>query len=144
MDRVLMWGRLRPAPKFGGCEYDNSLVWKDERPEPTQAEMEAEWEVWLAEKAKKESNKEAERIHNEALNAGMVYEGSRYHCDSNATTDLVKALTLFGLDYEEPMPVIDMDGQIHMMTIAEVQDLAKAIGQYQYKLRIDLWQSLQG
>jgi len=143
--RGAMICRLVPGAQWTGCWYDDSVVWNDDRPIPSEEAIEAENVVYEEEKAQDLSAKAALKTHDDALNAGYVHtDGCTYHCDEAATTDMVKCLTLFGLDHEEPLPVIDMDGNIHMLSIGELQTLAKAIGQYQYGLRVDLWSALRG
>ena len=144
-DRGYVICRLVPLARYTGCWYDDSIVWQDARPIPSDEEIEAEYINWQHEIALEDRAKMAVKTHDDALKAGYLHiDGCRYHCDEAATTDMVKCLTLFGLDHEEPLPVIDIAGEIHMLTIGELQGLAKAIGQYQYGLRVDLWSALRG
>ena len=144
MDYALLYGRLVPQPEYRGKPGSVSFNWTDARPEPTQAELDAEWEVYQTEESIKANNVAAYQAHEEALKAGYLHsDGYTYHCSEAATIDMVKVLTLFDLDPNEPVTVVTLDGTIRDLSIADFRALGTAIGNYQYSLRKTYWAALQ-
>lgn len=144
MDIEIMYDRLIPGFMGTGCFYDDSFVWTDARPQPTEQECLDEWVVYQAEEAIKANNITAYTTYHTALAAGYTHTDTYvYYCNERATTDLVKVLTLFDLDPSEPVTVITLDGTIRDLTYAEFEVLAKAIGNHQYSLRKAYWAALQ-
>ena len=143
-DKAAMVMRLIPNPLYKGCWYDDSIVWEDTRTKPTEQELADEWVVYQAEEAIKVNNKQVHEDHILALNSGYLHtDGYVYHCSENATIDMVKVLTLFDLDPNEPVTVVTLDGSIRDLTIVEFRALGKALGNYQYSLRKIYWNALQ-
>lgn len=136
-------GLLIPSPKYQGCWYDDSIVWLDERPFPTTEEINQRYIEEVANDDIKINNSTVGAAYYTALSEGYEHtDGNLYYCDERATTDMVKALSLFGLDSEEPLPVIDMHGNVHSLYIDDFRTLAAAIGRYQYGLRMVYWNNL--
>lgn len=136
--------QLIPGAKYTGCWYDDSITWLDERPIPTEAEINQKYIDLEREKDKEINNNTVGMEYYAALEDGYLHtDGYLYYCNERATSDMVKALTLFGLDTEEPLPIIDMHGNVHQLYIDDFRTLAAAIGRYQYGLRLVYWSKLQ-
>lgn len=135
--------QLLPGAKYSGCWYDDSIMWKDERPIPSEEDIQEAYELEQEEKNKEKNKKTVAKEHNDALEAGYLHtDGYLYYSSESATNDMCKALTLHDLDSEEPLPVIDMNGIVHPLTIDEFKELGIAIGRHQYGLRLVLWTKL--
>jgi len=142
-ERGFIIGQLIPDAQYSGCWYDDSVVWTDERPIPSQEEINQKYIEITTAADTTSNNSLAGADYCAALVAGYEHtDGNIYYCDERATTDMVKALTLFGIDTEEPLPVIDMNGNIHQLFIDDFRTLAAAIGRYQYGLRLVYWSKL--
>jgi len=144
MDLALVYSRLVPGFECKGVLGHPNFKWQDSRTEPTEAEVDAEWIVYQSEIDIKANNVAAYETHEEALKNGYLHnDGYTYHCSESATIDMVKVLTLFDLDPNEPVTVVTLDGTIRDLSIADFRILGKAIGNYQYSLRKTYWAALQ-
>jgi len=142
-ERGFIIGQLVPDAQYTGCWYDDSVVWLDERPIPSEAEINQQWIENTEASDKYENNKAATEDYYAALATGYEHtDGNLYYCDERATNDMVKALSLFGIDSGEPLPVLDKNGNVHSLFIDEFRALAAAIGRYQYGLRMVYWSKL--
>ena len=136
-------GLLLPLPKYSGCWYDNSIVWEDERPYPSQEEIDERYLEYITAKNKKENNKKVWEDHDKLLAEGFVYtDGVRYRCDANATIDIVKILILYDLDPKDIVYSSTYDNTPTEMSIDDFKLLSIEIGKYQYLRRQELWNNL--
>jgi len=132
--------RLVPGMKYEGCFTDNTQVWKDERPFPSQEVIEAEYLVWLAEKAKKANIKAAEATYNTAMEAGYTDDnGITWYCNERAIMDLAMMVILNTLDETEPVYVLSLSHGVQELAYVQFKALAVAIGRHAYGLRHNLW-----
>ena len=100
---------------------------------PTNAEINQFWIKLEKAKEISDNNIAAYNAYISALEAGYRHtDGALYYANERATNDMVKALSLFGLDSREPLPTLDMEGKVHPLYIEDFQALASAIGRYQY------------
>lgn len=86
--KLKIWNRLVPRCKTIGCQYDNSLKWADERPEPNTYDMEIAARELQKELDKAEKIKEIESIKNYAINNGVLYEGYLLRADTEFIREL--------------------------------------------------------
>lgn len=115
----------------------------DGNSKPSEAEINQKWIETIEASNKAVNNSLAEEEYYDALEAGYTHtDGNLYYCTERATNDMVKALTLFGINNSEPLPIIDMNGGIHQLYIDDFRALASAIGKYQYGLRLVYWSKL--
>jgi hypothetical protein len=135
--------RLMPDAKFTGCWYDWSVKWLDERPMPTQEEINQEYINWQAEEAKKACIEAATASYEAIIAAGYTHtDGHTYYCNEKGVMDFCMALMLNDNDPDEPVLVLDITGVIVEMTIVEFQALAVAVGRYHYLKRQEYWAAL--
>lgn len=148
IERTMKWFlicELIPEPKWSGtCYGADNFIWLDERPMPTETELDAAYADYLAGREQQDKVRQAHKDYYAALEQGYLHtDGSTYYCNERATSDMTQALALFGLDSEEPLPVIDMAGTIHMLYIDDFKELAGLIGRHQYSLRMTLWDAIK-
>ena len=144
MDLAIVYSRLVPGYRGHGCFYDDSFKWLDERPKPTREECRTEWELYCKEVERKEIYKNAHIKYETALNSGYLHtDGITYHCSEAATLDYVKLVTLLDIALDEPVRLLTFDGTPREMTYADFRIMAVAVGQYQYALRLTLWDTIK-
>lgn len=143
MDLALIWDRLVPGTQYEGIPGTPSFMWMDERPQPTMAEVEAEWEVIQAEEAKKAANAQAFENYSRLVALGYDHNGKTYNCDDAFTTDLVKMVMLTQLQPEEPVYLITRGGEVVSMSVDDFKAFAVALGYYAYTLRQAYWAAIK-
>ena len=144
MDLAIVYSILVPNFKGSGCFYDNSFIWKDSRPQPTEEECEATWKKYADEEARKENNKNAYKTYEAALNSGYLHtDGIIYHCSETATLDYVKLVTLLDIELKEPVILRTFNGIIIELSYTDFKLMAVEVGKYQYALRLKLWSNLR-
>ena len=111
--------------------------------DPSTEELEDFFVAYEQCKANKKRIKDLEANYKLILEEGYLHtDNVTYYANDKAANDMVKALTLFGIDSEEPLPLIDMAGNIHLLYINEFKALASTIGRYIYSLRSQLWEDI--
>jgi hypothetical protein len=132
--------RLVPGMRYSGCFTDNTQVWLDDRPFPSQEDIEAEYVVWLAEQAKAETIKQAHAEYYAATEAGYIdANGITWYCNERATMDLAMMVVLNTLDETEPVYIMSMSHGVQELTYIQFKALAVEIGRHAYGLRHNLW-----
>lgn len=143
MEWFLVSEYLVPNPSYEGTHKDDSFVWTDDRPYPSQAEInQAEIEYTELED-KKAGAKAAKNAYEAALAQGYTHtDGVTYYANERAVMDLCMVTVLNTLEEDEPVYIMTMSHGIVSMPLSDFRDLAILIGRHTYSLRQDYWEAL--
>jgi len=134
---------LVPNPSFTGSYKYDSFQWTDERPYPSQAEIDAAIAQIAVDQAKEQCRINAKALYEAALEEGYEHtDGHTYFCNERGVIDLCLTLTLHNEDPDEPVYMLDMDGNVIQKTLSEFKTLAVLIGRHHYGLRKSYWAEL--
>lgn len=132
--------QLVPGAKYEGAWTNDTAVWKDERPIPSDAEIQAYYEAWQAGEDKKHAISQAHAEYYAAIEAGFTDgNGITWYSNERAVMDLAMMVVLNTLDETEPVYIMSMSHGIQEMTYVQFKALAVTIGRYVYGLRHNLW-----
>lgn len=141
-ERGWIVGLLVSSPKFSGCWYDDSIVWEDERPFPTEEEINAKYKEWKKEEDRKKHNKKALDKYNTSIDKGYLHtDGNTYACNDKGITDMALLSTLIHLKPNTPLTYFTLKGKVVKLTVGELNDLAIECGSHHYLLRQEYWGS---
>ena len=142
-ERGYIIAKLIPGAKFRGCWYDNSIVWLDERPMPSDEDIQIEYDKWKAEELKKVEDEVARGNFNSLMARGYKHtDGFTYRCDKEGLVDLSLAFDLLQLNPYEPVYMLTLDRKPLVKTPDEFKEVAEAIGHYHYEKRREYWNAI--
>lgn len=135
---------LVPNPSFNGSYKYDTFEWTDERPYPSQAEIDAAIADYDAEATKKTCKASAKALYEASIAQGYEHtDGHTYYCNERGVIDLCLTLVLHNEAPDEPVYMLDINGDVVQKTLAEFKALAVLIGRHHYQLRQAYWAELQ-
>ena len=131
--------------QFKGVPGAPNFEWLDERPYPSQAELDAAEAAYDAEQAVIANNKAAEQTFKNAIAEGFTYYTKTYDCSDYAINGYANLLTLLNTDlnWKTEIKIMLKDKTIHTLTTETFKNFCLAIGNHVYALRETYWNSLQ-
>lgn len=134
---------LVPNPQFLGSYKYGTFVWTDERPYPSQAEINQANIEYTETEDKKAGMQDAKVAYETALEAGYTHtDGVTYYCNERAVMDLCMVIVLNTLEEDEPVYMMTMSHGVVSLTLTQFRSLASTIGRHTYSLRQDYWEAL--
>ena len=142
-----IWNIILPGCKTAGCEYDNTLIWLDDRrPEPTESEMLEELTKLELELSEKQRKAEAKILFEESIGLGVVHSNNIYPCDlefinyMNIINNSDDVNNNFNNDKNIVMP--KKNGELNTLTVTQFKNLFAKVNTYYYTLLKQYWRSL--
>jgi hypothetical protein len=111
---------------------------------PTEEEITAFFDKYIKEKDREKHNKEVYAKYANDIKEGYLHtDGTLYYCNERSLNAMVAIITIFDSNTDETTPIIDINGDIHLMSMEQLKVLVKDVGRYVYLLKRKLWDDLR-
>ena len=146
-NKLALWNKLVPGCKTTGCEYDDSLKWADERPEPTQKEMSEGLIKFDFELSLKKKKEKAYKKLKDKIKMGVVFNNDIFPCDID-TIILYSVINNSGqvlniTTNTKHIIIKTINGKIKKMTANQFTKLFEKVNDYYYSMIKDYWNEIE-